>query len=131
MATAHFEEHGHHISSTDVLRSNLIKLMLLMILTVAAAKIHEVLPSMPTLGTHWANALAVTIAIIKAYLVVSIFMGVKYTTNLAKLFAIGGFVWFLLMFGILIDYVSRPWEPVRGWEPAPSTSLPRTPGQVE
>jgi hypothetical protein len=72
-----------------------------------------------------------TIAVVKAYLVISIFMGVKHTTNLAKLFAIGGFVWFLLLFAILIDYASRPWEPVKGWEPEPSTSLPRTPGRGE
>jgi caa(3)-type oxidase subunit IV len=125
MATAHFEEHGHHITPTSVLRNNLLILMVLMVLTVVAARVTHFLPTMP------GNVVAMTIAIVKAFLVVSIFMGVKYTTNLAKLFAIGGFVWFLLMFGILIDYVSRPWEPVRGWEPAPSTSLPRTPGQVE
>ena len=131
MATAHFEEHGHHITPTKVLAGNLYKLFALMVLTVVAAKIHEIFASMPSIPTHFANVVALTIAIVKAYLVVSIFMGVRYTTNLAKLFAIGGFVWFLLMFGILIDYVSRPWEPVRGWEPAPSTSLPRTPGQAE
>lgn len=104
---------------------NLLKLMFLMILTVVAAKYTHFLP------TLWGNVVALTIAVVKAYLVVSIFMGVKYTTNLAKLFAIGGFVWFLLMFGTLIDYWSRPWEPVKGWEPVPSTSLPRTPGVDE
>lgn len=119
------EDHGHHITPTKTLRNNLIALMVLMVLTVVAARVLHVLPTWP------ANVLAMTIALIKAFLVVSIFMGVKYTTNLAKLFAIGGFVWFLLMFGILIDYFSRPWEPVKGWEPTPSTSLPRTPGVDE
>jgi caa(3)-type oxidase subunit IV len=101
---------------------NLAWLMALMVLTIVAARVTHFLPTMP------ANVVAMSIAIIKAFLVVAIFMGVKYTTNLAKLFAIGGFVWFLLLFGILIDYYSRPWEPVDGWEPLPSTSLPRTPG---
>jgi caa(3)-type oxidase subunit IV len=128
MATPHYQEHGHHIAPTKVLLNNLYLLMGLMVVTVLAAKIHELVPSFPTIGTHFANAIAIAIALIKAFFVVSIFMGVKYTTNLAKLFAIGGFVWFLLMFGILIDYWSRPWEPVRGWESEPSTSLPRTPG---
>jgi caa(3)-type oxidase subunit IV len=120
-----FAEHGHHVTPTKELALNLAKLMVLMILTVVAAKYTHFLP------TLWGNVVALTIAVVKAFLVVSIFMGVKYTTNLAKLFAIGGFVWFLLMFGILIDYVSRPWEPVKGWEPAGSTSLPRTPGRAE
>lgn len=100
-------------------------LLILMLATVIAARVLHIIPTMP------ANVLAMTIAIVKAVLVISIFMGVKYTTNLAKLFAIGGFVWFLLMFGILIDYWSRPWEPVKGWEPEASTSLPRTPGVGE
>ena len=125
MATQHFEEHGHHIPSNKELGWNLFWLMVLMIATVMAARVT------PLPWTWIANVVAMSIAIIKAYLVVAIFMGVKYTTNLAKLFAIGGFVWFLLLFGILIDYFSRPWEPVKGWEPLPSTSLPRTPGVDE
>jgi cytochrome c oxidase subunit 4 len=124
MAHTH-EEHGHHVIPTAVLARNLAVLMVLMILTVVAARVTHFLPTMP------ANVVAMTIAIIKATLVIAIFMGVKYTTNLAKLFAIGGFVWFLLLFGILIDYWSRPWEPVPGWEPQGSTSLPRTKGQIE
>ena len=123
MAHTH-EEHGHHIIPTRTLTINLAWLMLLMVLTVVAARVLHILPTMP------ANVLAMTIAIVKACLVVAIFMGVKYTTNLAKLFAIGGFVWFLLLFIILVDYWSRPWEPVPGWEQG-STSLPRTPGQAE
>ena len=39
--------------------------------------------------------------------------------------------WLLLIGGILIDYFSRPWEPVTGWEETPSTSTPRTPGVDE
>ena len=122
---AHFEEHGHHVIPTKELGRNLALLMGLMLLTIIAAKYTHFLP------TFWGNVVALTIAVVKAFFVVSIFMGVKYTTNLAKLFAIGGFVWFLLMFGTLVDYIARPWEPVKGWEPVPSTSLPRTHGVDE
>lgn len=118
-------EHGHHVTPTRTLTFNLVWLLVLMVLTVAAARVIPFLPLV------WANLLAMTIACIKAVLVIAIFMGVRYTTNLAKLFAIGGFVWFLLIFGILIDYWSRPWEPVPGWTDAPSSSLPRTPGVSE
>ena len=118
-------DHGHHITPTNTLFKNLVALMVLMVLTVGAAR---VLPSLPTV---WANVLMLAIAVTKVFLVVSIFMGVKYTTKLAKLFAIGGFVWFFLLFGILIDYWTRPWEPVKGWTPAASTSLPRTEGVAE
>ena len=113
-------ELGHHVTPTRTLSWNLIWLLALMFLTVFAARVWHILSPMP------ANFLMLAIACMKAYLVVSIFMGVKYTTKLAKLFAIGGFVWFLLLFGTLIDYWTRPWEPVKGWEEAPSTSLPRT-----
>jgi caa(3)-type oxidase subunit IV len=125
MATKHFEEHGHHVTPTSVLFRNLVILLILMVLTVVAARVTHFLPTMP------ANVVAMSIAIVKAFLVVSIFMGVRYTTNLGKLFAIGGFVWFLLMFGILVDYFSRPWEPVKGWVPAGSTSLPRADDLIE
>ena len=118
-------EHGHHVTPTKTLTTNLVALLVLMALTVFAARIGH-LESLVL-----ANVLAMTIAIVKAVLVIAIFMGVKYTTNLAKLFAIGGFVWFLLIFGILIDYWTRPWEPVPGWSPTPSSSLPRTKGVNE
>jgi caa(3)-type oxidase subunit IV len=121
----HFEEHGHHVIPTRTLAINLAWLMALMVLTIVAARVTHFLDTMP------ANVVAMSIAILKAFLVVAIFMGVKYTTNLAKLFAIGGFVWFLLLFGILIDYFSRSWEPVTGWEPLPSNAGPLDPGEGE
>ena len=125
MASLAHYEHGHHVTPTRHLTITLIKLIVLMVLTVVLARVT------PLPNTWAANLVAMGIAITKAVYVISIFMGVKFTTNLAKLFAIGGFVWLTLIFGILIDYASRPWEPVKGWEPEPSTSLPRTPEQKE
>ena len=116
-------EHSYHVIPVRHLSANLIKLLILMVLTVVAARLA------PIPDTMLANFVALGIAVAKAAFVISIFMAVKFSTNLTKLFALGGFVWLLLVFGILIDYFSRPWEPVIGWEE--TTSAPRTPGQNE
>ena len=114
-------EHPHHVLPVKHLCATLAKLTVLMVLTVVAARIT------PIEDTLIANIVALTIACTKAVFVISIFMAVKFSSKLTKLFAIGGFVWLILIFGILIDYGSRHWEPVKGWEPdTPSTSLPRS-----
>ena len=60
--------------------------------------------------------IALAIAVTKATLVVLFFMGVKYGTKLTMLWASVGFIWFLLMFGTLGDYVSRNWIHLpQGW----------------
>ena len=106
-----FKEHSHHVTPIKLLMITLGALLVLMVLTVFMARLVTV-TSIPL-----ANVIAMTIAVMKAVLVIAIFMAVKYSSNLTKLFAIGGFVWLLLMGGILIDYLGRPWEPVPGWEP--------------
>ena len=59
----------------------------------------------------WMNiVIALLIAVFKASLVAWIFMGVRYTTSLTKLFVVAGLVWLGIM--ILItssDYTSRSW----------------------
>jgi cytochrome c oxidase subunit 4 len=51
---------------------------------------------------------ALTIAVIKAFLVVAYFMHVKYNTKLTWLFAGAGFLWLLIMFALTMsDYVTR------------------------
>lgn len=51
---------------------------------------------------------ALTIAIIKATLVVMYFMHVKYNTRLVWIFAGSGFVWLMIMFVITMsDYLTR------------------------
>lgn len=59
----------------------------------------------------WLNiVVALLIAVTKASLVVWIFMGVRHTTNLTKLFVVAGIVW--LSFLVLItfsDYSTRDW----------------------
>ncbi len=58
----------------------------------------------------WNVVVALAIAVIKASLVVWVFMGVRYTTTLTKLFVVAGLVWLSIMIFItLSDYNSRNW----------------------
>jgi len=59
---------------------------------------------------------ALIIAIIKAALVVLIFMNVKGSTKLTWLWAALGFIWLLILAGIFMDYQTRIWEPIPGWQ---------------
>jgi cytochrome c oxidase subunit 4 len=55
---------------------------------------------------------AITIAFIKMGLVIWIFMGVRYTTSLTKVFVVAGFFWFLILIVMTgQDYISRGWLP--------------------
>jgi cytochrome c oxidase subunit 4 len=71
------------------------------------------------LPTLYMNIIAMGIAVGKASLVVLYFMGVKFTTQLAKIFAIGGFVWVTLLCIMFCDYGTRHDEPAPGWTKAP------------
>ena len=126
MSSKSNHDHEYHGASMPTLLFVFGALVVLMILTIVAARapIFETLPVVAN------NIIAITIACAKATLVVAIFMGVKYSSHLVKLFAIGGFVWLILVFGIFIDYVSRPWEPVKGWEDVPATSMQRAPDTI-
>lgn len=121
---AHADSHGHHITPFSVYMKTFWWLIFLMALTIFTARIpymFEGLHSLPAgqqAGLSWLNNIvAMTIACIKATLVVLFFMGVKYSTNLTKLFAIMGFVWVTLMFIMFADYATRAWEPVQSWGP--------------
>jgi cytochrome c oxidase subunit 4 len=115
-------EHGHHITSQPKLLATFLFLVFLMAATIGAARM---MPEPFHSNTMLMNLIAITIAVVKAVTVVRIFMGVKYTTKLVKLYAIGGFFWFGLMFITMMDYWARPWEPVKGWETYDGTGLPR------
>ncbi len=59
---------------------------------------------------EWNIVVALLIAVIKASLVAWIFMGVRYTTSLTKLFVVAGLVWLSIMILITFsDYSSRSW----------------------
>jgi cytochrome c oxidase subunit IV len=58
---------------------------------------------------------ALTIAVMKATLVVWFFMGVRYNTPLTKVVVVSGFVWILILFGLgMSDYLTRDWLGVPG-----------------
>jgi len=58
---------------------------------------------------------ALTVAVIKASLVVIYFMGVRFNTPLTKVVVVSGFLWLFILFGItMIDYLTRPWLGVPG-----------------
>ena len=56
----------------------------------------------------WNDVVALSIAVLKATLVVLFFMHVYYTTQLTKLVVVAGFFWlFILIVLTLSDYFSR------------------------
>jgi cytochrome c oxidase subunit IV len=57
----------------------------------------------------WANdVVALTIAVVKALLVLLFFMHVRYSTRMTILTATAGFFWLAILIGItLVDYASR------------------------
>jgi cytochrome c oxidase subunit 4 len=58
---------------------------------------------------------ALTIAIVKATLVVLFFMHVKYSERVTKIYVAAGFFWLIIMIGMLLtDYISRLWLPTNG-----------------
>jgi cytochrome c oxidase subunit 4 len=53
---------------------------------------------------------ALTIACIKALLVILFFMHVKYSSKLTWIYVAAGFFWFLILIAFtMADYESRPW----------------------
>ena len=90
-----------HIPKVRDLVSVWAALIVLTFVTAAVSKID--------LG-EFNVVIALFIAVFKASLVAWIFMGVRYTTNLTKLFVVAGLVWLSIMILITFsDYVSRGW----------------------
>lgn len=72
------------------------------------------------------DLVAVTIAVIKAVLVMMFFMHLKYSARILWLFAGAGAVWFVIMIALMLtDYRSRSWlaQPA-AWETPPAASAP-------
>jgi cytochrome c oxidase subunit 4 len=90
----------------------IILLMVLLLVTVGAA----FLP----LG-ELNMLVAMTIACIKALLVILFFMHVKYSSRLTKVFVAASFLWLTILFALTFpDYISRGWlGNSRGWEDNP------------
>jgi cytochrome c oxidase subunit IV len=86
-----------------------LALMVLLVLTVGAS-------FWINLG-HYNILVALTIAIVKALLVVLFFMHVKYASRLTKIFVAAAFLWLVILFALTFgDYATRSWLPMsRGW----------------
>ncbi len=90
-----------HVVSPKIYYAIFGSLMMLTLLTIGVAFID--LKVMNTV-------VALTIAVIKATLVVLFFMHVKYSTRLTWVVAASGVVWLAIMIALtLSDYVSRGW----------------------
>jgi cytochrome c oxidase subunit IV len=83
-------------------------LMVLLVATVGVAYVH--------LG-RWNVAAALTIAVVKALLIILYFMHVRYSSRLVWLFVGAGFFWLGIMFVFAFsDYLTRDWLPIpSGW----------------
>ncbi|MEO8098529.1 MAG: cytochrome C oxidase subunit IV family protein [Acidobacteriota bacterium] len=82
-------------------------LMVLTITTVAVSKLE--------LG-EYNFVSALTIAVMKATLVVMFFMDVRRSSSMTKLFIFAGFFWLAIMLVFtLSDYLSRGWLPLQKW----------------
>jgi cytochrome c oxidase subunit 4 len=94
---------SEHIVSRKTYFTIFIALMILTGLTVWVA----------TFDLGRMNAVvALTIAVIKALLVVLYFMHVRYSSRLTMVFVAAGFVWLIIMVGLTMsDYLTRPWSP--------------------
>lgn len=118
-AAGRHQEANHHVVSTGTSIMVLIALACLMALTIGASYVN--------LGSVVVNNIvAMVIACIKAFLVMWFFMGLKWSTGLTRLWAVAGFVVFILMFIILFDYGMRSNEEVAGWDKQMETAMPRT-----
>jgi cytochrome c oxidase subunit IV len=108
MATAehHHADHADHILPVATYLIVFAVLLGLLVITFGAAFVN--------LGNPIINfAIAMTIAIVKAGLILWYFMHVKFGTRLVWVYAIGSFAWLLVLFGITLgDYMTRHWEDV-------------------
>ncbi|MBS1912100.1 MAG: cytochrome C oxidase subunit IV family protein [Bacteroidetes bacterium] len=93
----------HHIVPLKVYFLVFSALMILLFVTVGVAMVN--------LGP-FNIYVAMSIAIIKAVLVVLYFMHVRYSTRLTMVVAAAGFIWLVFLLGItILDYTSRSWIP--------------------
>jgi len=63
----------------------------------------------------WSTPVALTIAAVKASLIVAVFMHLRYGTATSRLAVLAGMFWLAIMLaGILDDVLTRGWLPIPG-----------------
>ena len=97
----------HQVVSVKLYAAVFLGLLALTVTTVAVSKLD--------LGEY--NFIcAMTIAVIKATLVVTFFMDVRRSSSMTKLFVGAGLFWLaILLVFVLSDYLSRGWLPGPKW----------------
>jgi cytochrome c oxidase subunit 4 len=110
----------HHIHSERFYVQIFAVLLALLVVTVAAAYLD--------LG-FLSVVVAITIAVVKAVLVVLYFMHVRYSSRLTWVFAGAAFFWLVILLALAMsDYLSRDWlPPAPGWESLPAVQAPPPP----
>lgn len=103
MNDEHAEE--HHILSVATYLSVFGALMVLTFVTWAVAFVN----------LSWMNNFVMLgIAVFKGFLVISLFMHLKYNAKILWVVAAGSFVWLTIMLSLtLSDVLSRNWETMR------------------
>lgn len=97
----------HHVVPVRVYVSVFLALIVLTFTTVAVSELE--------LG-ELNVVVAITIAVIKASLVVWFFMHLNQSTSMTKLFAGAGLFWIAILLAFVFsDYVSRGWVPRAVW----------------
>jgi cytochrome c oxidase subunit 4 len=95
-----------HIASVRLYVTVFVALLIFTGLTVVVAYFDLGLLNTPV---------ALSVAVIKASLVVLFFMGVRHNTPLTKVVVVSGFLWLFILFGLTMgDYLTRPWLGVPG-----------------
>lgn len=93
------DDHTHHVMSVGTYLAVFAALLILLAITVGVSFLD--------LGV-FSRIVAVTIAAIKAGLIFTYFMHLRYSQRLVWVFAGIGFSWFVLMFVITMgDYIAR------------------------
>jgi len=96
-------ETEHHICSVRLYVTIFSALMVFTVLTVLAASVNMGVMN---------NVVMLGIAVVKAALVISVFMHLKYNPKILWVVAIGAFVWLGVMIALtLSDFLSRGWMP--------------------
>jgi cytochrome c oxidase subunit 4 len=97
-------QHEHHVVPISVYITIFLSLMVLTALTVFAA----------TKDFGPGNTIiAVSIAVLKATLVILFFMHVRYNDNIVRIAVFAGFLWLGVMIVLtLSDYIARGWLPI-------------------
>lgn len=100
-------ETGHHVVPLSTYWKVIAWLMVLLIITLAAAVVDfsTISPILAPLNI----IIAMTIAIVKAVIIILYFMHVRYSSKLIWVFSGAAFYWVIILFTFaLADYFSRP-----------------------